>query len=73
MQRKRSIMLNDDVQAICPVCNGRTVIYDATKIACLDCKFEEAYGISSEATSASTNALKADQMIIVLQRWQFAG
>jgi len=55
------------------VCNGRTVTYDATKIACLDCKFEEAYGISSEATTASTNALKADQMVIVLQRWQFAG
>ncbi|MEZ8014351.1 MAG: hypothetical protein QMB38_01575 [Ascidiaceihabitans sp.] len=66
-------MFNDDVQAICPVCNGRTVSYDATKIACLECKFEEAFGISSDTPSASVKALKSDQMVIVLQRWQFAG
>ena len=47
--------------------------YDATKIACLDCKFEEAFGISSDAPSTSVKALKSDQMVIVLQRWQFAG
>jgi hypothetical protein len=46
-------MFNDDVQAICPVCNGRTVTYYAIKIACLDCKFEEAFGISSDTPSAS--------------------
>jgi hypothetical protein len=50
-------MFNDDVQAICPVCNGRTVTYDATKIACLDCKFEEAFGISSDTPSTSVKAL----------------
>ena len=47
--------------------------YDATKIACLECKFEEAFGISSDNPSASVKALKSDQMVIVLQRWQFAG
>ena len=66
-------MLNDDVQAICPMCNGRTVSYDATKITCLECKFEETFGISSDTLSASVKALKSDQMVIVLRRWQFAG
>ena len=42
--------------------------YDATKIACLDCKFEEAFGISSDTSSASVKAFKSDQMVIVLQQ-----
>jgi len=47
-------MFNDDVQAICLVCSGRTVTYDTTKVACADCKSEVAYGIYFESTSAST-------------------
>lgn len=66
-------MFNDGIMAICLVCSGRSVGYDAQKIACADCKFEEIFGTLADTKETGMAPLKADQMKIVLQRWQFAG
>ena len=66
-------MFNDDVQAICPMCNGSDVSYDSIKISCRGCDFEEAFGIASNNQTSALQRLNADQMMIVLRRWQFAG
>lgn len=66
-------MFNDDVQAICPECNGTDVSFSTTKIACRGCNFEEALGFTSGLTQSALAGLQADQMMIVLRRWQFAG
>jgi hypothetical protein len=66
-------MFNDDVLAICPECNGSNVTYDASKIACLECKFEEPLGLQTLQSVPALKTIQADHMMTVLRRWQFAG